>query len=198
MSPPQVVLFEVDDRDRLGWTRDDGTGRQLCCTEDVSKKIGCEVNKVIIQRMEGESVDWPIQINVTFEAEDDVVFVEDETIAIEEDGMYHLWFVSCDPTITGLKVSGSTVWKNPRGYLPGMMGPNLPFFGMLSLCFLMLGLAWMLVMAVRWRDLINLHYYVGFVVLLGMLEASMWCGRASRPPRPPPSSPPALLAPYPG
>ena len=29
--------------------------------------------------------------------------------------MYYLWFVICDPDLSGATVEGSTVWKNPTG-----------------------------------------------------------------------------------
>ena len=53
----------------------------------------------------------------------------DEAVTIESTGMYYLWFVICDPNLAGVTVSGQTTWKNPGGYLPGMMSFNLPFFG---------------------------------------------------------------------
>ena len=37
-----------------------------------------------------------------------------------------------DPNLAGVTISGQTSWKNPSGYLPGMMSPNLPFFGTCS------------------------------------------------------------------
>ena len=46
--------------------------------------------------------------------------------------MYYLWFAICDKTLTEVSVSGSTVWKNPAGYLPGMMAPFLNFYGFMS------------------------------------------------------------------
>lgn len=54
-------------------------------------------------------------------------------IPITETGMYYLWFVICDKNMADAQVHGATVWKNPGGYLPGMMYPFLNFYGLMSL-----------------------------------------------------------------
>ena len=65
--------------------------------------------------------------------------------------MYYLWFVICDPNLAGVTISGMTTWKNPGGYLPGMMSFNLPFFGMMSLAYLTLAATWFFQCAPRVR-----------------------------------------------
>lgn len=54
-------------------------------------------------------------------------------VRVTSPGMYFLWFIICDKTLSGVSVTGSTVWKNPGGYLPGMMTPYLTFYGALWL-----------------------------------------------------------------
>jgi hypothetical protein len=58
--------------------------------------------------------------------------------------MFYLWFVICDPNLAGVTISGQTSWKNPGGYLPGMMASYLPFFGCMSIAYMVAGLLWML------------------------------------------------------
>ena len=90
-------------------------------------------------------------------------------------GMYYLWFVSCDPELgPSLSVRGATTWKNPSGYLPGMVRFMLPFYGVLSLAYLALGAAWVVASAAKWRTLMPLQYCVALVVALGMAESSAW------------------------
>ena len=36
-------------------------------------------------------------------------------LPITDTGMYHLWFVTCNPELKKLKVEGQTTWKNPHG-----------------------------------------------------------------------------------
>ena len=55
--------------------------------------------------------------------------------------MYHLWFLTCDAHLGTARVEGHTAWKNPNGYLPGMMAPNLPFFAAMSVSYVCLSVA---------------------------------------------------------
>jgi hypothetical protein len=56
------------------------------------------------------------------------VKLEDEPVRITKTGMYSLFFISCDPKLRGLTMSGKTIWKNPGGYLPGRMAPLMKFY----------------------------------------------------------------------
>jgi hypothetical protein len=74
-------------------------------------------------------------------------------------GMYYLWFLSCDKDHLGsLEVHGHTQWKNPRGFLPGMMYPFLPFYTLLCMFLLALSGAWFYSAAQRWRELFPLQF----------------------------------------
>ena len=75
---------------------------------------------------------------------------------------------------SGVTVSGQTTWKNPGGYLPGMMSFNLPFFGIMSLAYLVLGAVWMFAFIANWRSVMQLQYCITVVVALGMIEMSTW------------------------
>ena len=169
----QVLLFDVKDRDLIGYMRPNLNIRQYCCTEDLVDKTRCQPNTLIVQQREKDS-DWPIVMDIYFDGDSTVAYADDEVIAIEETGMYHLWFVNCDSRLTDLQITGRTIWKNPSGYLPGMMMGFLPFFGGLSLAYLVLGLLWMFAMMRSWRDLISLQLYISVVLFFNMLECSVW------------------------
>jgi len=102
--------------------------------------------------------------------------MQDMVIEIEDTGLYNLWFLSCDPEFQGTKllVSGSSVWKNPTGFLPGMMLPMIPLYGVLCLLYLCLGFVWVVVLFRNFKDVIMLQIYISVVILLSMLETSLW------------------------
>ena len=72
-------------------------------------------------------------VDINFMGNDTRVEAAHSEVVITDTGMFYLWFVICDKNLGGVSVSGSTVWKNPAGYLPGMMAPLLPFYGLVSL-----------------------------------------------------------------
>ena len=67
-----------------------------------------------------------------------------------------------------------TTWRNPYGYLPGELYYFMPFFGMMTLAYLGLGLVWGVQCWRHWNQLLPLQMCIAGVVLLGLLEASTW------------------------
>lgn len=88
--------------------------------------------------------------------------------------MYYLWFVHCDEELSAATVAGQTVWKNPGGYLPGMMYPHIAFFAAMSLAYLALMIVWGLLYARHWTDTFMLQHFMTAVIVMGMLEMSAW------------------------
>jgi len=187
----QAVVFEVNDRDLVGYVTEDG-GRRYCCDEALAKTSGCSPGRVIVRPkkemqeqidedtkekklVEVENVDWPWVTDAYFEGKNELESrTVDDAVSIEETGMYYLWFVICDPKLAGTTVNGQTAWKNPSGYLPGMMAANLPFYLFLSLAYLALGICWAVNCAVKWKYLMQIHHSMTFVVSLGMIETCVW------------------------
>lgn len=125
--------------------------------------------------------DWPWQTDIYFTDNDTVAYAVDEAVTITDTGMFYLWFVICDPNLAGVTISGQTSWKNPGGYLPGMMASYLPFFGCMSIAYMVAGLLWMLQYVNNWRDIMPLQNYITAVLALGMIEMATWCvSRISR------------------
>ncbi len=117
--------------------------------------------------------------------------------------MYYLWFVVCDPNLAGVEIYGQTTWKNPHGYLPGMMAPNLKFFAWMSVCYAILAAVWFAAYAmqvrlvlsvcllsvtphpqhthpclflsrVQWKHVLMLQNCISLVIFLSMIEMSAW------------------------
>ena len=60
------------------------------------------------------------------------------------------------------------------GYLPGMMLPHIKFFGVMSLTYLMVGVAWAALYAKHWKEVFALQHCITAVIALGMMEMSTW------------------------
>lgn len=169
----EAVLFELNDHDRVGFVDPAGYTR-YCCAEDLVESTGCVPGRVIVNPRDDDP-ESPWVKAVPFSGDDVDARVYDQTVRIRKTGMYYLWFISCDPELgPSLSVRGATTWKNPSGYLPGMVRFMLPFYGFLSLAYLALGAAWVVASAARWQTLMPLQYCVALVVALGMAESSAW------------------------
>ncbi|KAK9909695.1 hypothetical protein WJX75_006282 [Coccomyxa subellipsoidea] len=165
----QAVIFEVNDRDLIGYPTP--TGYRYCCTKELVPKTKCFQDRLIYQEKDNG---WPKVLDIYFENNDTVAFSWEEAITIEETGMYYLWFVICDDELSAATVRGQTTWKNPTGYLPGMMLPHIKFFGGMSLLYIALGVAWAGLYARYWTEVFTLQHCISAVLALGMMEMSTW------------------------
>ena len=84
----QAVVFEVNDRDLVGYVTEDG-GRRYCCDEALAKTSGCSPGRVIVRpkkemqeqidedtkekkMVEVENVDWPWVTDAYFEGKNEL------------------------------------------------------------------------------------------------------------------------------
>ncbi|KDP21640.1 hypothetical protein JCGZ_03311 [Jatropha curcas] len=167
----EALIVEVKDREKIGGSYLNSSA--ICCTPDLAEFGSCKVGEVIIQQ-EPNNTDGPRRLQTFFEGKNEEAKMFLQTIEINITGMYYLYFMFCDPELTGTTVSGRTVWRNPYGYLPGKMAPMMTFFGFMSLAYLALGLVWFLWFAKYWKDIFQLHYYITIVIGLGMCEMAFW------------------------
>ena len=124
--------------------------------------------------MQEGSDGWPQVIDIYFEHNQTVAKPTDRSITIKDSGMYYLWFVNCDEDLSAATVAGQTTWKNPGGYLPGMMYPHITFFAVMTLLYLVLMVVWGLLYAKHWTEVFFLQHFMTSVIVLGTLEMSAW------------------------
>ena len=166
----QAIIFEVEDRDKIG-SKNDALPYALCCSKELADSDGCAPGEVIIRADQGG---WPISIPIYFSANKVETTLQSAPIDIKKSGMYNLYFMFCDPQLYGTVVRGKTIWKNPTGYLPGRLAPLMKFYGLLSLAYLLLGLVWLFQYARFWKDIMQLQNYISLVIALGMFEMALW------------------------
>ncbi|CAI5962084.1 unnamed protein product [Closterium sp. NIES-64] len=168
----EALLFEVKDRDRIGYASASNI-RAFCCSPELVQRTGCNPGHIIVRPRDGDN-QWPRVVEINFIGNDTAVAVAPSEIHITAPGMYYLWFVICDKSLAGVAVTGTTIWKNPGGYLPGMMMPYLNFYALMSMAYLVLGVVWFMQYARFWRDILQLQNCITAVIALSMLEMATW------------------------
>ncbi|XP_022744751.1 uncharacterized protein LOC111295508 isoform X2 [Durio zibethinus] len=167
----EAIIVEVKDREKIGGSYLHSAA--ICCTPDLSKDGSCKVGEVIIHQ-DPNNPYHPQRMQTFFEGKNEDTTMVLQTVEINRTGMYYLYFMFCDPELTGMMISGRTVWRNQGGYLPGKMAPLMTFFGLMSLAYLGLGVVWFLWFLQYWKDIIQLHYHITAVIGLGMCEMALW------------------------
>ncbi|KAL6964356.1 hypothetical protein U1Q18_035411 [Sarracenia purpurea var. burkii] len=168
----QVIIFEAADRDNIGGSAYGGQ-RSICCTPDLANLEGCKQGEVI-RIPSATNINWPIILNVQFSGNYLSAFMDSTVVYITKTGMYNLFFISCDPKLKGLTMSGKTLWKNPEGYLPGRMAPLMKFYVIMSLAYTLLSLVWFSQHIRFWNDILQLQHCITVVIALGLFEMSLW------------------------
>ncbi|OMO88620.1 Transmembrane receptor, eukaryota [Corchorus capsularis] len=167
----EAIIVEVKDREKIGGSYLHSPA--ICCTPELSKDGSCKLGEVIIHQ-NPDNPSSPQRLQTFFEGQDEEATMVLQTVEINRTGMYYLYFMFCDPELTGMLISGRTVWRNPEGYLPGKMSPLMTFYGLMSLAYLVLGVVWFLWFVQYWKDIIQLHYHITAVIGLGMCEMALW------------------------
>ncbi|KAL3538571.1 hypothetical protein ACH5RR_001937 [Cinchona calisaya] len=168
----QVIIFEAADRDDIGGSPYGGQ-RSICCTPDLAKLEGCKQGEVI-RIPSATDVNWPIVLNVHFRGNLLSTRMKSKEVYIRKTGMYNLFFISCDPKLKGMKVTGRTLWKNPNGYLPGRMSPLMKFNVFMSIAYAVLSAIWFFQYRRYWKDVLPLQHCIAVVIALGLLEMIFW------------------------
>lgn len=73
-------------------------------------------------------------------------------------------------------LKGESTFLNKHGYLSADRRPLQQFYGAMGLLYLLMGIFWGLMMACNHKDLLTLQYWVGFVLILCMLEMAFSWG----------------------
>ncbi|KAH3854856.1 hypothetical protein DPMN_097414 [Dreissena polymorpha] len=64
--------------------------------------------------------------------------------------------------------------KGRTGYISAVEWPLLIFYGVMGLVYIIYGLVWIVLLACNWRELMRLQFWIGGVIVLGMLEKAVF------------------------
>ncbi|VFQ76321.1 unnamed protein product [Cuscuta campestris] len=168
----QIIIFEAADRDNIGGSPYGGQ-RSICCSPDLAKLEGCKQGEVI-RTPSATDINWPVVLNVHFKGKQLSARMKNREVYIQKTGMYNLFFISCDPNLKGMKVTGKTIWKNPDGFLPGRMAPLMKFYSVMSLAYVILCAIWCFQYVRYWKDVLPLQHCIASVIALGLFEMLFW------------------------
>ncbi|KAJ3145191.1 hypothetical protein HDU89_007512 [Geranomyces variabilis] len=87
---------------------------------------------------------------------------------ITRTGFYCLVALSQSDKYNSVEVAVTV--QNPYGLLPATDYPKLPFYGILSIVYLIVGVSWMVVSFINWRDLLPVQHYISGVTIFLTLE----------------------------
>lgn len=88
---------------------------------------------------------------------------------IPQDGIYVLTFL-INASSAEFRVGVHVEMKSDYGYLSAADWPYLPFYGFMCILYVILGLIWLILSFMQWRDLLRVQFWIGGVIFLGMLE----------------------------
>ncbi|KAG7167472.1 Transmembrane protein 87A-like [Homarus americanus] len=69
--------------------------------------------------------------------------------------------------------------QSSYGYLSAVDWPLLGFYVAMCVVYFLYGVAWLIMSAIRWRELLRVQYWIGAVIFLGMLEKAVFTAEYS-------------------
>ncbi|CAH1793233.1 unnamed protein product [Owenia fusiformis] len=64
--------------------------------------------------------------------------------------------------------------KAEHGFLSAIEWPLLVFYGVMCIVYVIYGLVWLVLLACNWRDILRIQFWIGGVIVLGMLEKAIF------------------------
>mmetsp|Transcript_94186 Transcript_94186/g.270004 ORF Transcript_94186/g.270004 Transcript_94186/m.270004 type:complete len:527 (+) Transcript_94186:121-1701(+) len=144
---------------------------RFCATpDDVQNNLAEHAEQMLVQKGPGVS---NTDVNLYAHTVKFHVVEKDLQIPVHSTGVYILVYSNCGDFSEAV-VSGTVIVKNAYGFLPGNEYHKMPFYGWLSLIYTLMAIIWMALSFRWWRELFHIQYCVAAVILLGLLEASLW------------------------
>ncbi|KAI9584090.1 transmembrane protein 87A [Glossina fuscipes] len=144
-------------------------------TEDAK----CPDHMIVLEMPEGiKSKDMSInsRINPYKNAKHPLSPTSKPLFIVPHDGIYVLTIKIETKDSNPIEYSASTHIEivGPYGYIPAIEYPLLPFYGIMCLVYVVYGIIWLIVSFLQWRDLLRIQFWIGGVILLGMLEKAFF------------------------
>ncbi|CAG8574521.1 11661_t:CDS:2 [Paraglomus brasilianum] len=162
-SSVAFALFEWHDQGNIGHEHD-GVMTYICDDTEVEAKHCTESQKdgFIVTEGDKGSVDT---FQFDFNSSDKNATNLSHKYEIQKTGYYCMLAYFTDGGF-----EAHVEWKNPYGELPGSDYPKLPFYGLLSLVYLAIGIVWMVLSILHWREILQVQNYISGVILFLMIE----------------------------
>ncbi|KAF9433036.1 hypothetical protein BGZ76_009973 [Entomortierella beljakovae] len=164
-----VVVFEWGDHNRVGKINpDDGKPSYICDT--IALEAGlctqAELGKAIIDA----SVQSTVQsksLNFTSIEDEGIQFFD---YLVQKTGYYCVMTWPVQFNEDDAYFTGFLEFNNKYGTLAGSDFPKLPFYGTLSLTYMVIGIGWMILCAKHWREILTIQHFISGVIFFLMVE----------------------------
>jgi hypothetical protein len=99
---------------------------------------------------------------------------DDHQIVVPQDGVYLLIVKVTGEEGKFFDLDVDIEMKGPHGYLSAADHPLLYFYAFMCVIYVSFATYWMIVSAMRWRDLLRIQFWIGGVIFLGMMEKAVF------------------------
>ncbi|KAH9502796.1 Transmembrane protein 87A, partial [Bulinus truncatus] len=102
-----------------------------------------------------------------------------ELVKARNDG-YYLFVIKFIPVnhstvfSEDFKLKVHITFSDGDNYIAAVDWPLLYFYGIMGLVYIFYGILWLVLLACNWRDLLRVQFWIGGVILLGMLEKAVF------------------------
>jgi hypothetical protein len=170
-----VLMLEAPTEDaKRSWIEHWPDGN-LCCTQEMADSGKCpmpQVNSLIVPTTIANAFKRSLQVET-----DEIFHLDQMTEAfhldIKDTGLYVVIMAICKEDSTPVRMLGTIESMNPYGYLPADQFPDIPFYGVLTCCYTLLGVVWLVVLTIHSGELIFLQLLITFIIVLGMIESTL-------------------------
>ncbi|CAD5116230.1 DgyrCDS5142 [Dimorphilus gyrociliatus] len=90
-----------------------------------------------------------------------------------KDGIY-IFIVRVESLDDSITANVVLSMKGKHGYLSAIDWPFLPFYGVMCALYVIYALAWLIMSAMNWRDLLRIQFWISAVILLGLVEKAVY------------------------
>ncbi|KAG0045444.1 hypothetical protein BGZ83_009343 [Gryganskiella cystojenkinii] len=163
-----VVVFEWDDYKYVG--KKDGDGEKIYVCDSVALKAGLCTDTDLGQALIDKTVPSTVKsasLDFTVEEQKGIQFFD---YSVPKTGYYCVITRPVQVGVVEAKYTGTVRFNNKFGELAGSDFPKLPFYGTLSLIYMAVGVAWMVLCARHWREILTVQHFISGVILFLMVE----------------------------
>ncbi|XP_017075768.1 LOW QUALITY PROTEIN: transmembrane protein 87A [Drosophila eugracilis] len=93
--------------------------------------------------------------------------------SVDKDGIYEIEVIIA-PQSPQFSAVVHIEFLGPHGYISAIDWPFLPFYLIMCIVYVIFGIIWLFVSFAQWRDLLRIQFWIGGVILLGMLEKAFF------------------------
>lgn len=145
---------------------------RICCDDDLISAHKCKAsdkNKLIVK----DGITGLQTFDINFDSEQDSVAF-DHTFDITTTAIHVFGLASCTNDLGDITFTGTSVWMNPYGHLPGDVYGYLPFYGYMCIGYLVIALIWFCLNALYWKQLLHVQNCITGVLAMCLIEMATW------------------------